>query len=834
MLLFVVLFSLFKKKNFFFLLLILLSSICFQFSDCLHDSSSTANTDDGSVRFGSLNSRHSTSAVASGGTGNSSSTRLTARHKIPSSSSSSRRRRSKTTKWKTIEKVILKSSVFDQILQEKDGYLNQLKAERQRILADYSSPSLQNNDATATALDQTQNVRLAIVDMKIHQLETLQIMLNASLESVRELISKNNQSTATDSTALDADLDVESLQSKFQELRSQNERIVSGVQEAAFQAQKDYQSSLLTQEQAESTQKKHPSLNSDDDRNAANNLMDGVWQDFDKSVDELEKSMLGEDKKFDQGKKVGKLETVVKLNDPEDEDEDEREDTQSNHEAAGTPTDANVESTATQSPDVSVHDDPSSSSSSPSSSSSSPYLNLTTNQESHENSLKASDYSPRKSKRPSRTLLDSENNLYVLAKPSDPTLHIEDFKLFHDLIVIYPVAFVLGLLADSIKLPSFFGYMLAGVLLGPSYLNQIKSLIQLQTLAQFGILLIMFVLGLEFSVEKIANHWRISGLGGSLVFIGITLGFVVLGLLLGYPVNQSFFVGSAVSLSSTTAVIKCLEEVALTTVGEAITGILILQDVILGFLLVLLPTLGHPNGLTSLLQALLAIARTIGFFGVSWIIGHVFVFIRSKIPALTKNFELSFLYTLAVCFVFIIIAERMGVSAEVAVFVAGLNINTKRSKLDASLVQRIESLRDFLACLFFTTIGLHVYPRFLFQQAPVLVISTLSIVGFKTFVGFFVYTISLKQDPRVSTVISIGLSQVSEFVFVLASRAKSNGIISKEGYYILLGATCLSLIITPFLWKVIRLTTPKHMLDQRENPKFNKPNLPFHSIIYKK
>ena len=134
----------------------------------------------------------------------------------------------------------------------------------------------------------------------------------------------------------------------------------------------------------------------------------------------------------------------------------------------------------------------------------------------------------------------------------------------------------------AIGLPAFFGYILAGILIGPSGCNMIQELVQMETLAQLGVVLIVFVLGLEFSIEKIKKMWHLA-LGGAMTILLVTiLFFVVMGLIIGADVKEAVFVGACISLSSTAVVVKCIKLDQL----DHLYGLLVMQDVILGFMLV--------------------------------------------------------------------------------------------------------------------------------------------------------------------------------------------------------------------------------------------------------
>lgn len=217
-------------------------------------------------------------------------------------------------------------------------------------------------------------------------------------------------------------------------------------------------------------------------------------------------------------------------------------------------------------------------------------------------------------------LIDQDNNEYIMMRPSDTTVIYEgkhdyscmkntgskrddvDTQLLHDFILIVVSSYVLGWIFCALGLPgkictkgwkrnavshygsfaAFFGYISAGIITGPSGYNLIEELIQTETLAQLGVVFIVFVLGLEFSPEKLRAMWRLA-LGGAIMILAVTvLFFVIMGTVLGATMKEAIFVGACVSLSSTAVVVKCIKLDHL----EHLYGLLVMQDVLLGFMLV--------------------------------------------------------------------------------------------------------------------------------------------------------------------------------------------------------------------------------------------------------
>lgn len=170
------------------------------------------------------------------------------------------------------------------------------------------------------------------------------------------------------------------------------------------------------------------------------------------------------------------------------------------------------------------------------------------------------------------------------------------------------------------------------------------------------------------------------------------------------------------------------------------------------------------------------------------------------IHLILKNHELMLLGTIAICMTMLIISEHLGLGMELGCFAAGVIIRSRKNLYETSLAV-IEPVRDLFACLFFAAIGLHTYPTFLASEAMLLLIMAGGVIGFK-FIATCIILYLFKFDIHKSSTMAIALAQISEFGFVLASRAKQLSIISREVYYLLLAVTSITLIATPLLLKL--------------------------------
>ncbi|CAG8710120.1 18747_t:CDS:2, partial [Acaulospora morrowiae] len=228
-------------------------------------------------------------------------------------------------------------------------------------------------------------------------------------------------------------------------------------------------------------------------------------------------------------------------------------------------------------------------------------------------------------------------------------------------------------------------------------------------------------------------------------------------------------------------------------------------DLLFGVLLAFLPVFSKADT---------EIFTTMGHLILSFMFFGVFSFLIAKIPISwflkplkgSNNNELFILGSISMCLLMSQVSLTLGIGAEIGCFVAGMLIHNCRSIFEFS-ISVVEPVSDVFSCLFFASIGLHVYPSFLVNEGSLLFILTLGAIGFK-FLSSSVTLMTFGHTSQRAVTMAIGMSQISEFVFVLASRAKDLEIISREVYYLLLTTASLTLMVIPIFWSILlRLNT---------------------------
>lgn len=389
--------------------------------------------------------------------------------------------------------------------------------------------------------------------------------------------------------------------------------------------------------------------------------------------------------------------------------------------------------------------------------------------------------------------------------------------LIVEMVTVLGAATTVGYLANRLKQPVILGYLLGGMMVGPTGLKLISLDNDIETLSNIGVALLLFTLGVEFSIKELLKVRTIAFGGGSLQII-LT---ILLGGGLAYwtgwvdTLPKAVFLGAALSLSSTAVVLKSLVEgnEVQTSHGQIMLAILVVQDLGLGLMLAVLPVLTQPASaiglalLSAVLKALLFIAGSI-VAGI-WLIP---VLVRSL--ARTGSQELFSLGILSLCLGIALITSAIGLSIEMGAFVAGLMISNVEYADNA--LDRLLPLRDVFATLFFASIGVLIDPGFLLANLGTLLgLVAVALLGKAAIVTGIVklFGYPLKTALKVG----IGINQIGEFSFVLAGVAVSEGLFTQQLYGLTVGTTAATLLITPFLLKA----TPYLLIWLERLPVFN-------------
>ncbi|CAM8893754.1 unnamed protein product [Rhodiola kirilowii] len=404
------------------------------------------------------------------------------------------------------------------------------------------------------------------------------------------------------------------------------------------------------------------------------------------------------------------------------------------------------------------------------------------------------------------TLIDKKDNVFVMSnkKSKYPVLQV-DLRLISDLVVVIVSAAIGGILFSILGQPVIVGYLLAGSLIGPGGLSFISEMVQVETVAQFGVVFLLFALGLEFSLAKLKVVGPVAVLGGLLQIVILMFFCGLTALLCGAKLSEGVFVGSFLSMSSTAVVVKFLVERNNANVihGQVTIGTLIFQDCAVGVLFALLPVLGGSSGL---LHGLLSIGKLLLmmslFLATASVLTWSFVpqFLKLMIQLSSQTNELYQLAAVAFCLLSAWCSDKLGLSLELGSFVAGVMIST--TDFAQHTLDQVEPIRNLFAALFLSSIGMLIHVHFLWTHVDILLASVILVIIVKTAVAATVSKV-FGYSFRTSFTVGVLLAQIGEFAFVLLSRASNLHLIEGKMYLLLLGTTALSLVTTPVLFKLI-------------------------------
>jgi CPA2 family monovalent cation:H+ antiporter-2 len=397
---------------------------------------------------------------------------------------------------------------------------------------------------------------------------------------------------------------------------------------------------------------------------------------------------------------------------------------------------------------------------------------------------------------------------------------MHDAPLLTTIAVGLLLAFVLGAAANRLRMPPLVGYLLAGVVVGPFTPGFVADAELANELSEIGVILLMFGVGLHFSLKDLLSVQAVAVPGALLRIAGGTALGTGMGLLLGWPLGGALIFGLALSVASTVVLLKALQDRHLldSDRGRIAIGWVIVEDIAMVLALVLIPALAGLLGGTAtevsdpfvnLFERFTGIELELwGIIGITVVkllafVGFMLVVGRRVIPwvlHLTAHTGSRELFRLAVLAIALGVAAGaaylFGVSLALGAFFAGMILS--ESELSNRAAQESLPFRDAFAVLFFVSVGMLFDPAILWTR-PWEVIGTLFIilVG-KTVLGYFLI-VALRRPPSVALTISASLAQIGEFSFILAALGLSLGLLPPEGQSLIVAGAIISIVVNPLL-----------------------------------
>ncbi len=376
---------------------------------------------------------------------------------------------------------------------------------------------------------------------------------------------------------------------------------------------------------------------------------------------------------------------------------------------------------------------------------------------------------------------------------------MEELRLVAYIAIALTAAFIGGVLARLLKQPVILGYLLVGILAGPYGLGLVQEPGDARALASLGVILLLFAIGLEFSLSELRKLGKIALLGGTMqVLITVGLG-IILAFLLGAGFSEALAFGFLFALSSTMIVLKALSERGElnTPHGRVMLGFLLVQDLAVIPMMVTLPLLSGSFGKDVGLSLGLALLKA------SLFIGGIFLFgawVAPRLMRLVAGFrsrELFLLCVTALCLGIAYLAHLLGLSPALGAFIAGLAI--AQSEFAHQALGNISPLRDVFSSFFFISLGmLFMDPGFIAENLSSLGILIPALLVLK-FAVFFLLTRLFGFSRRTAFLTGAGMVQLSEFSFVLGEASVVAGVLSEHLYSLALASAMVTMVLTPFI-----------------------------------
>lgn len=375
-------------------------------------------------------------------------------------------------------------------------------------------------------------------------------------------------------------------------------------------------------------------------------------------------------------------------------------------------------------------------------------------------------------------------------------MHADPFV--RDLVLLLGFA-ALGLLVfERLRLPSFAGFLVAGAIAGPGALGLVADPESIQIAAEFGVVLLLFEIGLELPLDALRRQLRDALLIGGAQVGGTTLVVALVAMNLGLSGTAALVVGMMAALSSTALVTRLLSERGQMAApqGQLAFGVLLFQDAAFVPFLLAVPFLaGSAGGTLGGIGTQIAVtaATALIFFGV----------VRGTVPrlldriAVLRSPDLFSLLAILLAVGSGFVASQIGLSPAVGAFVTGVVAGS--SRYSHQLVAEVVPLRGALLGLFFTAVGMLFEPTVLLRNAPLVAALLVSVVVVKSAITALAVRFLLRRGWRMALGVGLPLGQAGEFSFVLAAAATSAGILAEELQGVFVGVSVVSLVVTPFV-----------------------------------
>ncbi|MGD9565835.1 MAG: cation:proton antiporter [Methanothrix sp.] len=371
-------------------------------------------------------------------------------------------------------------------------------------------------------------------------------------------------------------------------------------------------------------------------------------------------------------------------------------------------------------------------------------------------------------------------------------------QLLNDIIVIFLISIIAIFAGHRLRIPVVVGFLATGVVAGPHGLRLVQEVEQIEVLAEVGVVLLLFAIGIEFSFDKLLRIKRPTLVGGPLQVAITFLATAFIGVEVGLPLNESILAGFLVALSSTAVVLKILQErdEVDSPHGGTALGMLIFQDIAVVPMMLFVPLLAAEESTGLTMPLLLMLAKGAG------IIMLVILGAKLIVPALLyqvvrlRSSELFLLAVILICLSVAWLSYSAGLSLALGAFLAGLIIS--ESEYSYQALGNIIPFRDVFTSFFFVSIGMLLDVGFFIERAELVFAAALGVLVLKAVIAGGV-SVLLGYPARTGVLAGLALAQIGEFSFILSKTGLDSGILGRSEYQLFLAVSVLTMAATPFV-----------------------------------
>ncbi len=371
------------------------------------------------------------------------------------------------------------------------------------------------------------------------------------------------------------------------------------------------------------------------------------------------------------------------------------------------------------------------------------------------------------------------------------------FPLLNDILILLGFSALIVFVLQRLKLPSIIGFLLTGVIIGPYGLSLIKAIEQVEILSEIGVILLLFVIGMELSIKQLVSIRKTVFIGG---FLQVVLTIVVAGLVyyfLENSWNEAVFIGFLFSLSSTAIVLKTLQDRQVISAphGRNALAFLIFQDIIVVPMMLVTPLIAGDS--TEMVGSILAlIFKSVVVLAITFVSAKYIVPRLMHAVAKTNSKELFLLVTITICFAVAFLTSKAGLSLALGAFLAGLIVSESEYSHQATSI--ILPFKELFTSFFFVSVGMLLDLSFFIENVPVILLLVLIVFVVKASIVSFAVAI-LGHPIRTVLLTGLALFQVGEFAFILSKVGIEYNLLTAQTNQYFLAVSIVSMLLTPFV-----------------------------------